>query len=126
MKEIANAYHLLYAAYMIYFLLSPLNVHFCFLFNSEYVTQHRKPKRDFNDLVQQYAPYQPTHVGHVLFNGKLLTASANYGCFMTLSTNNPHAADIPHNLKVRPQQCHLHTYMALFSVILKWALYLSS
>ena len=61
---------------------------------------HKKPKPNFSKLVPQFVPYKPTFIGHVLFNGKLLKANANYSCFMTFNITKPSAVDIPHNLRV--------------------------
>lgn len=68
---------------------------------TEHVTLHRKPKRDYKDLVPQYVPYKPVTIGNVLFNGKLIKANANYGCFATINASNGAAAGIPENLRVR-------------------------
>ncbi len=85
-------------------LLSVYHIHFCtlkLLYNfAEHVTIHRKPKPNFSDLVPQYAPYKPTFIGNILFNGNLVKANSSYGCFMTLNSTNPQASQIPHNLRV--------------------------
>ena len=71
----------------------------CLIF-TEHVTLYKKPKPDFKDLVPTFVPYKPTYVGNVLFNGKLVKANANYGCFMTLNSANHGTCNIPDNLRV--------------------------
>ena len=75
---------------------------------TEHVTRHRQPKRDFGDLVMDYVPFKPRYIGNVLFNGKLVKANANYGCFMTLSSSRGHE-HIPDNIRVRIHSL-LHLY----------------
>lgn len=60
----------------------------------------KKVKPDYNDLLNVYVTYKPTYIGNVLFNGKLVRANANYGCFMTMNTTNPKACHIPDNIRV--------------------------
>ena len=67
---------------------------------TEHVTWRRQPKRNFDDLVPDYVPYKPRYIGNVLFNGKLIKANANYGCFMTMNTVNRDIRHIPENIKV--------------------------
>lgn len=64
------------------------------------MTLHRKPKKDYKDLVPQYVPYKPTYIGNILFNGHLVKANANYGCFLTINSSNPVAANLPDNMRV--------------------------
>jgi len=40
------------------------------------------------------------YLGSVLFNGRLMQANSNYGCFMTFSTSSVTEAKIPKNFKV--------------------------
>ena len=67
---------------------------------TEHVTLHRKPKKDYKDLVPSFVPYRPTYIGNILFNGRLVKANANYGCFMTLNSANPASANLPDNMRV--------------------------
>ena len=67
--------------------------------HAEHVTRHRQPKCDYGDLVRDYVPFKPRYIGNVLFNGKLVKANANYGCFMTLSASRGHE-HIPDNIRV--------------------------
>ena len=68
---------------------------------TEHVTLHMKPKTDFRDLASQNFPYKPHYLGNVLFDGKLVRANANFGCFMTLNTSNVASCEIPDNVRVR-------------------------
>ncbi|CAG5130198.1 unnamed protein product, partial [Candidula unifasciata] len=46
-------------------------------------------------------------LGNVMLNGKLIPASANFWCFMTLNANNPASEDIPYNFRVLMRPCAL-------------------
>lgn len=70
------------------------------LFFSEHVTLYKKPKPDYKDLIPSYVPYKQSYMGNVLFNGKLIKANANYGCFMTMQSSTASAQKIPENLRV--------------------------
>ena len=59
----------------------------------------KKASPDYSKLFQE-AIYKPGNLGNVMFHGKLIPASANFGCFMTLNTNNPAAARIPETYRV--------------------------
>ena len=54
---------------------------------------------DFSKLDSEPS-YSHRTLGNVMFNGKLIQASANFGCFMSLNANNPAATDIPYNFRV--------------------------
>ena len=70
------------------------------LFDTEFVTQHRQPKPDFQYLVPNYKEYKPSYLGNILFNGNLIQANANYGCFMTTTLGKHYASPIPQNMRV--------------------------
>ncbi|XP_077979356.1 dynein heavy chain domain-containing protein 1-like [Glandiceps talaboti] len=53
---------------------------------------------DFTSLNQW--TYSPSVLGNVLFDGNLMQANANGGCFMTLDSNNAVCQQIPNSLRV--------------------------
>jgi hypothetical protein len=66
---------------------------------------HRRPKVTFSKLKQHFlnrhTNYEAPIIGNVLFDGSLIRASSNYGCFMTIDeTVGSKFAEIPDNLKV--------------------------
>ena len=73
--------------------------YFCIL-PPEFVTQHRRPKANYNDMFSNYKDYSPTYVGSILYNGKLVRANANYACFMTMTTTKGINTELPQNLRV--------------------------
>ncbi|XP_062587861.1 dynein heavy chain domain-containing protein 1-like, partial [Saccostrea cucullata] len=44
-------------------------------------------------------------LGNIMFNGKLIQASTNFGCFMTLNTGANPASQIPESFKLLMRQC---------------------
>lgn len=77
---------------------------------TEHLTQHRRPKVSFGNQGLQFtnrrAVYRSPYIGNVLFDGSLIRASANYGCFMTLDAiESSSFAKIPDNLRVWAAYC---------------------
>lgn len=74
-----------------------------------YSTEHarfkgKKASPDYSKLLKE-AIYKHEILGNVMFNGKLIQASTNYGCFMTVNTGNPESATIPETYRVRYKLC---------------------
>ena len=67
---------------------------------AEQVTCHHVPLIDIKRQSSQRLLYQPTYLGSVLFNGSLMQANSNYGCFMTFNVASLTQTKIPENLKV--------------------------
>ncbi|XP_013418883.1 dynein heavy chain domain-containing protein 1-like [Lingula anatina] len=65
-----------------------------------------KPKPDYKVLLHEPV-HRPVFLGNVLFNGKLLKANANYGCFMTVNSEGKGFAEIPDNLRLQMRPCAL-------------------
>ncbi|XP_048242736.1 dynein heavy chain domain-containing protein 1-like [Haliotis rufescens] len=72
----------------------------------EHVKKKKKSAPDYKQLIQE-PTYVHRIVGNVMFNGKLIPASANYGCFMTLSQPNVGTTDIPENFQALMRPCAL-------------------
>jgi len=70
------------------------------------VTRHRFPLIDIKHHLSQRMLYRPTYLGSVLFNGCLMQANSNYGCFMTFNMASVAEAKIPENLKVCISSVH--------------------
>ncbi|KAK6166840.1 hypothetical protein SNE40_023452 [Patella caerulea] len=71
----------------------------------EYVKKKRS-QPDYSKLTQEPSYFHP-RLGNVMFNGKFLSASANYGCFMTLTTDCPSSSYMPENFKLLMRPCAL-------------------
>ena len=54
---------------------------------------------DYSKLLQETG-YEQRILGNIMFNGKLIQASANFSCFMTMNTDNPAYRDIPEAYRV--------------------------
>ena len=80
----------------------------------------KKASPDYSKLFQE-AIYKPGVLGNVMFQGKLLPASASFGCFMTLNTDNPAAARIPETYRVCGftvvSKICFHVYTSWFNLI---------
>ncbi|XP_041366047.1 dynein-1-beta heavy chain, flagellar inner arm I1 complex-like isoform X2 [Gigantopelta aegis] len=70
----------------------------------EHVKYRKKKTEDYKHLLQE-PMYVHRIIGNVMFNGKLIQASANYGCFMTTSSRNSAAPDIPENFRFLMRPC---------------------
>ncbi|KAL3832089.1 hypothetical protein ACJMK2_023767 [Sinanodonta woodiana] len=64
----------------------------------------KKAAPDYSKLLQE-----PTYIqkvlGNLMFNGNLVQASANFGCFMTINTDNPASATIPETFRLLLRPC---------------------
>ena len=61
----------------------------------------RRGARKLTPLVyKQHVTYKHMYLGNILFNGRLVKASANYGCFMSINTTSPTAANLTDNMRV--------------------------
>ena len=73
------------------------------------VAEHVKSTRrrmapDYSKLVAE--PMYVHHVvGNIMFSGKLIAASANFGCFMTMGMSGASPVNIPDNFRVRAASC---------------------
>lgn len=59
----------------------------------------KKASPDYSKLLKE-AIYKNEYLGNIMFNGKLVQASINFGCFMTLNVTNPATAVIPETFRV--------------------------
>ncbi|XP_052798483.1 dynein heavy chain domain-containing protein 1-like isoform X5 [Mya arenaria] len=64
----------------------------------------KKASPDYSKLLKE-AIYRSEFLGNIMFNGKLVQANANFGCFMTLNITNPAAAVIPETFRVLLRPC---------------------
>jgi hypothetical protein len=69
-----------------------------------YITEHarfkgKKASPDYSKLLKE-SVYKSEVLGNVMFNGKLIQANANYGCFLTMNMGNPAASNIPETFRV--------------------------
>lgn len=63
----------------------------------------KKASPDYTKLLKE-AIYKNEYLGNIMFNGKLIQASANFGCFMTLNVTNPASGVIPEAFRVGNSQ----------------------
>ncbi|CAL1542048.1 unnamed protein product, partial [Lymnaea stagnalis] len=68
------------------------------LFYEHVKANRRRSQLDFSKLTSDPS-YMHRMLGNVMFNGKLLQASSNFGCFMTLDASNPASLEIPYNFR---------------------------
>ncbi|ESP00380.1 hypothetical protein LOTGIDRAFT_173233 [Lottia gigantea] len=66
----------------------------------------RKSQVDYSKLTQEPSYFHPK-LGNIMFNGRLIPASSNYGCFMTMTTRNNTASHIPENFRLLMRPCAL-------------------
>ena len=69
-----------------------------------FITEHarfkgKKASPDYSRLLKE-SVYKSEVLGNVMFNGKLIQANANYGCFLTMNMGNPAASNIPETFRV--------------------------
>ncbi|XP_035825634.1 dynein heavy chain domain-containing protein 1 [Aplysia californica] len=76
------------------------------LFYEHVKAGRKRSPPDFSKLTAEPS-YSHRMLGNVMFNGKLIQASSNFGCFMTLNANNPASSDIPYNFRVLMRPCAL-------------------
>ena len=55
---------------------------------------------DLSRLTSPSSQYRRIYLGNILFTGKLIKASATFGCFVTMNSDNPFRTQIPENVKV--------------------------
>lgn len=71
-----------------------------------YVTEHVKLRGGRKSATPDYSKllndtiYVHRILGNIMFNGKLIQASTNFGCFMTLSNGSAVGSQIPESFKV--------------------------
>ena len=74
-----------------------------------YSPMEQQPKfpQTFHDKVAKvykkqtsFREFEMPLLGNIVFVGKLMAASAMYGCFMTMSGKNCFSADLPENFRV--------------------------
>ena len=76
-------------------------------FVSSKITEHVKLKGGRKSATPDYSKllndtiYVHRILGNIMFNGKLIQASTNFGCFMTLSASPGSTSQIPESFKVR-------------------------
>ncbi|XP_064648692.1 dynein axonemal heavy chain 6-like isoform X2 [Lineus longissimus] len=68
--------------------------------------EKKRNKVDFRQLATRPA-YKPAYFSNLLFNGKLIKARANFGCFMTMNTQGTAYTQIPECLKLQMRSCAL-------------------
>ena len=74
---------------------------------SSKITEHVKLKGGRKSATPDYSKllndtiYVHRILGNIMFNGKLIQASTNFGCFMTLSASPGSSSQIPESFKVR-------------------------
>lgn len=74
---------------------------------SSKITEHVKLKGGRKSATPDYSKllndtiYVHRILGNIMFNGKLIQASTNFGCFMTLSASPGSTSQIPESFKVR-------------------------
>ena len=90
---------------------------FVFLFAAEHVkSTRRRMAPDYSKLVAE--PMYVHHVvGNIMFSGKLIAASANFGCFMTMGMSGASPVHIPDNFRVgacRASPCADSSFVLLF------------
>ncbi|XP_052095798.1 dynein heavy chain domain-containing protein 1-like isoform X11 [Mytilus californianus] len=66
----------------------------------------RSTAPDYSKLLQE-TEYEQQMLGNIMFNGKLIQASANFSCFMSINTSNPGYVDIPEVFKNLLRPCAL-------------------
>ncbi|GFR96319.1 dynein heavy chain domain-containing protein 1-like [Elysia marginata] len=73
----------------------------------EHVKAGRKRSQPDYSKLNAEPSYVHRMLGNVMFNGKLMQASSNFGCFMTLNASNLAASDIPYNFRILMRPCAL-------------------
>ncbi|XP_060599368.1 dynein heavy chain domain-containing protein 1-like [Ruditapes philippinarum] len=66
----------------------------------------KKASPDYSKLLKE-SVYKSEVLGNVMFNGKLIQANANYGCFLTMNMGNPAASNIPETFRVLLRPCSM-------------------
>ena len=71
----------------------------CLLVAEHVKSTRRRMAPDYSKLVAE--PMYVHHVvGNIMFSGKLIAASANFGCFMTMGMSGASPVNIPDNFRV--------------------------
>ncbi|XP_076466624.1 dynein heavy chain domain-containing protein 1-like isoform X2 [Babylonia areolata] len=76
------------------------------LFYEHVKSSRRRNAPDYSKLVAE-PMYQQRVLGNVMFSGKLITASANFGCFMTMGPSGATPVNIPDNFRLLMRPCAL-------------------
>ncbi|KAL8594105.1 hypothetical protein ACOMHN_000817 [Nucella lapillus] len=76
------------------------------LFYEHVKSSRRRMAPDFSKLVSEPV-YQQRVLGNIMFSGKLIGASANFGCFMTMGTSGASPVNIPDNFRLLMRPCAL-------------------
>ncbi|KAH9487912.1 hypothetical protein Btru_067436 [Bulinus truncatus] len=74
------------------------------LFYEHVKASRRRSQPDYSKLTSEPSYSQKT-LGNVMFNGKLLQASSNFGCFMTMNAFSAKSVEIPYSFRLLMRPC---------------------
>nr|KAG5709415.1 hypothetical protein BaRGS_029264 [Batillaria attramentaria] len=76
------------------------------LFYEHVKANRRRMAPDYTKLIPE-PTYMHRLLGNIMFNGKLIPASANFGCFMTTGMSGASPVEIPDNFRLLMRPCAL-------------------
>ncbi|KAK7008742.1 dynein heavy chain domain-containing protein 1, partial [Biomphalaria glabrata] len=74
------------------------------LFYEHVKASRRRSQPDYSKLTSEPS-YVHRMLGNVMFNGKLLQASCNFGCFMTMNATSAASSEIPYSFRILMRPC---------------------